>query len=246
LLLNGAKRNALLRLWEIQRYGSDSYRDADYVSLYGMRPAEWYARGVRILGRTAVECTRDALGNALGRDIAAVVSRTTLGPETLVIDPFAGSANTLFWMLRHLSNGRGLGFELDRGVFRLTRRNLATLHLPIEISNTDYRTGLNDTSVSPEGLLIVFLAPPCGEALNMNAGLDLRRTTPPIGEILDFLNQRFDQNRLLCGIQIYETLDVAALVELRARFVWSELRVYDFNVPGQNHGILMGTSGWTP
>jgi hypothetical protein len=38
LLLLGAKRNAVLDLWEVQRYGSDSYGDTDYVSVYGMRP----------------------------------------------------------------------------------------------------------------------------------------------------------------------------------------------------------------
>jgi hypothetical protein len=38
LLLLGAKRNAVLNLWEVQRYGSDSYGDTDYVSVYGMRP----------------------------------------------------------------------------------------------------------------------------------------------------------------------------------------------------------------
>jgi hypothetical protein len=59
LLLLGAKRNAVLELWEVERYGSDSYGDGDYVSIYGMRPADWYARGARLLGRTAVECTRD-------------------------------------------------------------------------------------------------------------------------------------------------------------------------------------------
>lgn len=67
LLLGGAKRNAVLELWEVQRYGIDSYGDADYVSIYGMRPPEWHAKGVRLLGRTAVECTRDRLRDAIGR-----------------------------------------------------------------------------------------------------------------------------------------------------------------------------------
>jgi hypothetical protein len=31
LLLVGAKRNAVLELGEVQRYGTESYRDADYV-----------------------------------------------------------------------------------------------------------------------------------------------------------------------------------------------------------------------
>ena len=37
LLLLGAKRNAVLDLWEVQRYGSDSYGDTDFVSVYGKR-----------------------------------------------------------------------------------------------------------------------------------------------------------------------------------------------------------------
>lgn len=56
LLLPGAKRNVVLELAEIERYGLDSHRDPDYVSIYGLLPAEWYAKGIRLLGRTAVEC----------------------------------------------------------------------------------------------------------------------------------------------------------------------------------------------
>lgn len=72
LLLLGAKRNVVLELWELQRYGADNYGDEDHVSIYGMRPGEWYAKGIRLLGRTAVECTRDALGDAIGKDIAVI------------------------------------------------------------------------------------------------------------------------------------------------------------------------------
>ena len=63
LLLEGAKRNAVLDLIEVQRYGIESWGDPDYVCIYGLRPADWYGKGIRILGRTAVECTRDELGN---------------------------------------------------------------------------------------------------------------------------------------------------------------------------------------
>ena len=71
LLLTGVKRNEILDLWELQRYGSDSYGDANHVCIYGMRPADWYSKGIRLLGRTAVECTRDGLGGAIGKDVAA-------------------------------------------------------------------------------------------------------------------------------------------------------------------------------
>jgi hypothetical protein len=178
LLLHGAKRNAVLELWEAQRYGTDSYGDADYVSIYGLRPAEWHAKGIRLLGRTAVECTRDELAGAIGADIAVTASTLVGTPDALVLDPFAGSGNTLHWMLRHLAGARGVGFELDYGVFELTRRNLSVLGLPIDIVHADYVSGLAGVTAPEHQMVIVFLAPPWGDALD-KSGLDLRRTNPP-------------------------------------------------------------------
>ena len=136
LLLGDAKRNAVLEMWEVQRYGSDSYGDADYVSVYGMRPADWYAKGVRLLGRTVVECTRDLLADAIGKDVASAAAVVPVMTRAVLVDPFVGSGNTLYWLLRHLPNARGVGFESDAEVFRLTRQNMAALALPIDILNT--------------------------------------------------------------------------------------------------------------
>jgi hypothetical protein len=164
----------------------------------------------------------------------------------LVIDLFAGSANTLYWISHHLPGAQGLGFELDAAVFELTRRNLAALALPIDILNADYWSGLSDTPVPADQPLIIFIAPPWGDALSPTSGLDLRRTTPPITRILDDLVRRFPKNRLLCAIQVYETVDPISLAELTLRFDWSALRVYRLNAPGENHGILLCTRGWVP
>jgi hypothetical protein len=246
LLLSRPKRNATLELWEVQRYGTDSYGDADYVSIYGMRPADWYANGVRLLGRTAVECTRDGLADAIGRDVAAIAGTAPTTAGALVIDPFAGSGNTLYWMLRHLPDARGLGFELDATVFQLTSRNLAALALPIDMVNTDYLSGLAGATVPADHLLITFIAPPWGDALNKTRGLDLRHTTPPITDIVDFLLDVFPHNRFLCAIQVHETVDSASMEELTSRFDWSSLRVYALNAAGENHGILLGSKNWTP
>ena len=49
-LLYGSKRNEVLSLAEIEQYGLDSFGDADYVSLYGMSPREWYDCGIRLMG----------------------------------------------------------------------------------------------------------------------------------------------------------------------------------------------------
>jgi hypothetical protein len=246
LLLNGANRNAVLELWEVQRYGIDSYGDTDYVSVYGMRPAEWYARHIRLLGRTAVECTRDVLGDAIGRDVAAVAAKAPVSAKALVVDPFAGSGNTLYWLTHHLPNAKGVGFEADEDVFRLTRQNLAALASPIVILNADYRSGMSNLTTANEDLLIAFIAPPWGDALDQASGLDLRRTTPPIIEVVNFLFSSFTQSRILCAIQVYEALNIASLAETKTCFDWSALRIYQLNAPGQNHGILLGSKRWLP
>jgi hypothetical protein len=246
LLLAGSKRNEILELWEVQRYGSDSYNDAHYVSIYGMPPEEWYARGVRLLGRTTVECTRDDLGSAIGLDTAAVAGKASNVAETLVIDPFVGSGNTLYWLLHHMPRASGLGFELDSTVFQLTRQNLALLSLPIDVRNIDYASGLSAVHATADHLVVAFVAPPWGTALNEVSGLDLRRTEPPVAGIVDLLAQVFRRSRLVCAIQVYENVEGDSLTEVQQRFDWSEMRSYRLNASGRNHGILIGTKGWRP
>jgi hypothetical protein len=82
-LLGESKRSDVLALWEVQRYGRDSFGDPDHVSIYGLRPEEWYARGVRLLARTAVECTRDRLADRIGRDIAAAAATAPAVPGSI-------------------------------------------------------------------------------------------------------------------------------------------------------------------
>jgi hypothetical protein len=61
--LSEAKRNQLMKLWEVKKFGSDSFADPDYVCIYGLRPDEWYGRGVRSLARTTLEAVRDRLAD---------------------------------------------------------------------------------------------------------------------------------------------------------------------------------------
>jgi len=244
LLLAGSKRNVRLELWEIERYGRDSYGDADYVSLYGMRPADWYRRGVRVLGRTAVECTRDVLAAQIADRMTRPLARARPA-AALVVDPFAGSANTLHWLVRNLPGARAVGFESDPGVFELTRQNIAILDLPFELRQTDYPAGLQQLAASSDELMIAFIAPPWGDALNSDEGLDLQRTSPPIAAIVDTILTSFPV-RLLCGIQIFERTLASSLVEVQRRFEWCHASVFALNAPGENHGVLVGTSRWVP
>jgi hypothetical protein len=245
LLLHGSKRNEMLTLAEIEQYGLDSFADADYISIYGMPPREWYRHGIRLLGRTAVECTRDALGERIGLDVASVAARMPSN-QLVVIDPFAGSCNTLFWILRHLQNSEGIAFESDPQVFELTHRNLATLDQRIELVHGDYVRLLEECRVPEDRGIVAFVAPPWGTALDEMQGLDLRHTTPPISEVIEQIVRQFPKHKTLFAMQVYEKVSATSLVEVQTRLDWTELRIYDINEKGRNHGILLGTKRWAP
>jgi hypothetical protein len=244
LLLHGALRNVELGLDDVRQYGSDSFGDPDHVSIYGLRPAEWYGRGIRLLGRTAVECTRDVLADAIGREIAGEVDRLAQVAQICVLDPFAGSCNTLHWILHHLPGSEGVGFELDPIVFELTRRNLMLLGRPIRLLHGTYETLLAECSVPADAALVLFVAPPWGTALDEKEGLDLRRTTPPITEVVDQVCARFPTTRLLFAIQVYERVEPASLGELQSRLDRTRLQLYPLVARGRNHGVLLGSRLW--
>ena len=245
-MLGDAKRNDILTLSEVRRYGSDSFSDPDYVTLYGLKPADWYARGVRLLARTAVECTRDALADRIGRDVAAAAGDAPSVRGSILVDPFAGSANTLYWLASHAHPRRTAGFELDARVFETTRRNLTILGIDAELLQAGHEAGLGDLRVGENELLIVFVAPPWGDALDEASGLDLRRTQPPVPAIVDLLARTFSHRKVLLAVQVHESALRDSIIDVSSRCLWSTLVVYDINARGQNHGILLGSLGWSP
>jgi hypothetical protein len=242
-LLLGEKRYQLLDLREVQRYGRDSFGDPDFVSIYGLKPADWYAKGVRLLGRTAVECTRDRFADLIGRDVAAATSAAAVAGST-VVDPFAGSANTLYWITRHVRPDRSVGFELDEVVFELTRKNLSLVSLGIDVIHQGFESGLKALRIPDDHLVVLFVSPPWGRALDEESGLDFRKTLPPVAEIVDLATVVFRRHKLLFAIQAYESVTPDSLAELTARFRSSALKVYDINAQAKNPGLLLGAVGW--
>lgn len=245
-MLLGDKRNKVLDLAEVQSYGRDSFGDQDFVSIYGLNPADWYARGVRLLGRTTVECTRDRFADLIGRDVAAAATTAPGVSGSVVVDPFAGSGNTLYWITRRVGPDGSVGFELDDVVFALTRENLSIMGLGIEVLHEGYEPGLHGLSVSDDALVIVFVSPPWGAALDEAVGLDLRRTTPPVADIVALAMDVFRRNKLLVAIQAYELVEPDSMAELTRRFDWSAFNVYDINPQAKNPGLVLGTVGWSP
>jgi len=146
-LLSPEKRNQIVELWEVEKYGRDCFNDPNHVHLYGMPPKEWYERGVRILARTCLEAVKDPLGNKIGHDIAEVVTRASGNRAVGVVDPFAGSCNGLYAILRHLPGAKGIGFEVEPAVFDLTTRNIAHLSAPIELVPGSYKDLVGSVAV---------------------------------------------------------------------------------------------------
>jgi hypothetical protein len=123
---------------------------------------------------------------------------------------------------------KGSVFEFEQVIFDMTARNIASLGAPIR---GGYR-------------IVVFLAPPWADALSAHAGLDLDRTKPPIGKIVDDFERIYSSNPILYVTEVHERLVPEPLAALRSRFEWSELNVYDIPGPTGRHGVLLGTKRW--
>lgn len=243
-LLSPAKRNQVVELWEVEKFGRDSFGDPDAVSLYGMRPAEWHAKGVRILARTTLEAVRDPLGNWIGMDVARVASTAPGNSAFGVLDCFAGSCNGLYSILRHIPGAEGIGFEADPAIFAMSSRNIASLAAPIRLFAGDYRELLAIHRFPSGHHIVAFLAPPWGDALDAQTGLDLGRTKPPVAEIMADIERVYPDAPILFVVEVHERLVAEPLHALRARFDRSELRIYDLAGPTGRHGILLGTRRW--
>jgi hypothetical protein len=243
-LLSPAKRNQIIELWEVEKFGRDSFGDPDAVSLYGMTPAQWYAHGIRILARTTLEAVRDPLGNRIGQDVARSAATAPPGSVFGVIDPFAGSCNGLYSILRHLPGAEGLGFEFEQAIVDMTARNIASLNAPVRLVQGDYRALLGEYRFPVANRIVAFLAPPWADALNAETGLDLGRTKPPVRDIIDDFELVYPNNPILYVVEVHERLVPKPLAALRNMFEWSELNIYDLAGPTGRHGVLLGTKRW--
>jgi hypothetical protein len=243
-LLSPEKRNQILELWEVERFGRDSFGDPDAVSLYGMRPAEWHARGVHVLGRTAVEAARDPLAKRIAAAVARTVSKTPSDSAPVVVDPFAGSCNALLWIVRGLPGAIGLGFEFDDEIFRLTSQNLAAIGAPIALLHGNCRLLIGERRFPGRRSIVAPLSPPWGDALNPKSGLDLSRTKPPISDMIADFERAYPQNPILYVIETHERVAREPVERLRQGFDWSALEIFDVGGPTGRHGVLLGGKRW--
>ncbi|MFB9593683.1 hypothetical protein [Streptomyces racemochromogenes] len=145
------------------------------------------AVGIRLLGRTVIECCVDdyavAVADALA-DIHATLPDN--GTEPLVADLFCGSGN----FSHHLGTRLGIpvhATELDVDVHDATRHNLSRITTTTRLHLGGYADLLGKHPArGPRDTY--FVEPPWGPAFTP-AGLDLTRTSPPVPVGLLLLGQ---------------------------------------------------------
>ncbi len=189
--LSAPLESSRLSLRQVRQAAERLSGNPNDIRLFGMRPLAWYAIGIRILGRTAIEATRDPQAAFLA-DAVANTLRDCDHEISEVIDPFAGSGNVLYHLARATRAPFATGIELDPLISRLTSSNFDTLRRWRRLRDTRVSIHNNDWSKSTELIsdrpTLVILSPPWGDAFDQ-AGLDLRATQPPIMHLLARLEQ---------------------------------------------------------
>jgi predicted RNA methylase len=198
--LLGPQRHAVLTTDELCEVGRVMHGDPEGMSLYGIPAPRMAAHGLRVLGRTAVECTSDPQP---ARIAAAVAALPAYAPDSktapIVADLFCGSGNVGHQVSLILQRP-GYGSELDPIVHAATRHNLAAIESPFTLLAGDYRDLLQAApALHPDDLFIV--EPPWGDAFT-TAGLDLALTRPPVPEILSAI---LHARQSVCCVVVIET-----------------------------------------
>ncbi|EYF07706.1 hypothetical protein [Chondromyces apiculatus] len=167
---------------ELGEVGRLVHGRAEDMALYGVPAPRMAAAGLRVLGRTALECTVDMHCVAIAEALYTLLGRPRRTPDLLVADLFCGSGNVGF----HL--GRRLGVlvqasELDARVHAATQHNLSATGGPVALHRADYRDLLGQ--LAPRGPHDTYVvAPPSGAASLPDDGTP-GDTSPPLGAIVD-------------------------------------------------------------
>ncbi|CAL9287167.1 hypothetical protein [Streptomyces sp. SudanB182_2057] len=235
--LLGPLRTTILTGEQLCEAGRLIYGDPSGLSLYGIPAPDMTAKGITLLGRTAIECSVDAYTAPVADTLAMLQAATPPhGPDTakpLIVDLFCGSGNFGHHLGQRLSRPVHAS-ELDPAVYTTTRKNLDRVGSAIELHLLDYRDLLGKLPArSTHDTYVV--EPPWGPAFTA-AGLDLTRTAPPVPEILNDI--RRSRDGLPCHIAI-KTNDHIAHDSLTRSFTGARHLATITPQPSLPHGANM-------
>lgn len=236
--LLGEKRAKILTSDEICDASQRLYGDPDHLRIYGMTPRELGNRGVRLFGRTAVECTTDPHATAIARAVREQAEQLGLARWS-VVDLFAGSGNFLYHLAAETGADPALGFERDPAIFELTRTNLECTASRARLHLGAFQDCLRPALVPADRACVVCLHPPWGEGFSFEHGLDLRKTDPPTADILRTVQQRLPGHRLVFVHHIHEKMVEASVAEVTRGYRIHTRGVTRGSPPGMNTGYII-------
>ncbi|HYB91568.1 MAG TPA: class I SAM-dependent methyltransferase [Candidatus Binataceae bacterium] len=219
-LLNPPWDRKRLTYREVRRAGWQLAGNPHDLRLFGLHPIAWYLLGARILGRTAVEVTRDTHAEFLAKSVAETLALAGITISD-VIDPFVGSGNLLFHIQRATRAARAIGIDVNADVMELTKRNFARLRKfrrlrlkHLELLRADWGRAEHYVGERPT---LILLHPPWGEAFDVR-GLDLRRTTPPMAEVLERFSGRVGTAPTVAMLQLHPLMVAESVDEITRQY----------------------------
>ena len=219
-LLNPPWDRKQLTFREIRRAGWELAGNPHDLRLFGMNPMAWYCLGIRIRGRTAVEVTRDQHAQFLGESVAATLGASGIAVSD-VIDPFVGSGNLLFHVLRATKATRGVGLDDNEDVMELTGRNFARLRSfgclklrQIALHRQNWISAERHLENKPT---LIIVDPPWGDAFD-SRGLDTRKTAPPMATILERLAHCAGTAPIFAMLKIHPLMVAESVTEITQKY----------------------------
>ena len=96
-----------------------------HVSIYGLKPADWCGACGCSGEQRSVPCTRDRFARSDRTRRRGLAAKSAPGVSgSVVVDPFAGSGNTLYWITRRVAAGAERGLRARRCRVRADAREL--------------------------------------------------------------------------------------------------------------------------
>ncbi|MGW2749075.1 hypothetical protein [Streptomyces sp. NPDC001450] len=232
--LLGDLRTTVLAGEQLCEAGRLIYGRPEGLSLYGIPAPRMEAAGIRLLGRTAIECCVDDYAIAVAEALADLhSSRPHDAGAPLLVDLFCGSGN----FSHHLGTRLGLtvhAAESDPDVHDAARHNLECVGADTRLHLGDYGDLLGKLPAQSDRDTY-FVEPPWGPAFTP-AGLDLTRTAPPVPRILDDIMRAREGRPCLVAIK---TNDQIAHDSLARSFAGAEHLRSITPPPALPHGANM-------
>lgn len=237
--LLGPKKGKVLDLDEVLRAGEKIFDDPNYIQLYGMLPQTYHEMGLRIAGRTAIECTVDRHAVSIANVVRKVMQQHFPEQRLTVVDLFTGSGNLLYHVAEITSASLAIGFESDSSVYNLTRTNFQKLGFQAIFKLGRFQTLFRPNLLPEDQPCIVIIDPPWDAGFSFDTGLDLGFTSPPVKDILNWVKNQLPHQETICVTKTYELLleesvqEIASCYHICARGITADFPA------GKNVGYLV-------